>query len=129
MARLAEREQGMDEAMKGMVERVRKVVVKRLLGDGRLRRAEGGDIVPVLVHGDLWSGNFGKGVLRDREGEGGEEEMVFDPSCCWAHGEYEWGIMRMFGGFGRDFEREYGEIKGRDEPVEEWEDRVRLYEL
>jgi protein-ribulosamine 3-kinase len=35
----------------------------------------------------------------------------------------------MFGGFGKEFEREYFEIKKKDSPVEEWEDRVSLYEL
>lgn len=59
------------------------------------------------------------------------EEVVFDPSSCYVHSEFEFGIMRMFGGFGRAFEDEYYKLKkgGRDEPVEEWEDRVRLYEL
>lgn len=43
--------------------------------------------------------------------------------------EYDFGIMRMFGGFGAGFEREYHKIKAKDEPVEEYEDRVLLYEL
>jgi fructosamine-3-kinase len=104
-------------------------VVPRLLAPGHLRQGGSGEeIVPVLVHGDLWSGNHGRGEMNDVEG-GGVEEVVFDPSACWAHGEYEWGIMRMFGGFGGRFEKEYGEVKGKDEPVGEWEDRVELYEL
>lgn len=37
--------------------------------------------------------------------------------------------MRMFGGFGPGFEREYHKLKPKDEPVEEFEDRVALYEL
>ena len=35
----------------------------------------------------------------------------------------------MFGGFGGSFEKEYFGLKAKDEPVEEWEDRVALYEL
>jgi protein-ribulosamine 3-kinase len=57
------------------------------------------------------------------------EEIVFDPSSAWAHGEFEFGIMQMFGGFGPGFQREYHKIKPKDEPSEEWEDRVDLYEL
>lgn len=130
--RLVEGNHGPDKALAGLVDRVVEDVVPRLLGAGHLRQGRksgeggGGEIVPVLVHGDLWSGNRGRGVLG---GDGQVEEVVFDPSCCWAHGEYEWGIMKMFGGFGEEFEKEYREVKGRDEPVEEWEDRVELYEL
>lgn len=35
----------------------------------------------------------------------------------------------MFGGFGAALEKEYHKIKPKDEPVEEYEDRVELYEL
>lgn len=100
----------------------------RLLRDGHLKSATaGGDVVPVVIHGDLWSGNHGRGTIS---GEGsGVEDVVFDPSSCWAHSEFDFGIMKMFGGFGGSFERDYHKIKGKDEPVEEWGDRVLLYEL
>jgi protein-ribulosamine 3-kinase len=54
--------------------------------------------------------------------------MVFHPSACYAHIEYELGIMQMFGGFGGSFMREYHSLVPKTEPVEEYEDRVRLYE-
>lgn len=57
------------------------------------------------------------------------EEVVFDPSACYAHSEYELGIMRMFGGFGRGFFAEYHDLCPKTEPRVEYEDRVRLYEL
>jgi len=57
------------------------------------------------------------------------EEVVFDPSSSYSHAEFEWGIMRMFGGFSGAFEKEYFKLKEKDEPVGEWEDRVMLYEL
>ncbi|CAI4217242.1 unnamed protein product [Parascedosporium putredinis] len=103
------------------VNRVAAEVVPRLLGG-----LEEAGVVPVVVHGDLWSGNHGRGVIG---GTGGVEEVVFDPSCVYGHSEYELGIMKMFGGFGAAFWREYEELVPRAEPVEEYEDRLRLYEL
>jgi protein-ribulosamine 3-kinase len=121
----AESNSGPDPDLRSLVEKTARVVVPRLLRDGHLKTAEGGSIQPVVVHGDLWSGNHGRGSIAG----GPVEEVVFDAAACWGHGEYDFGIMRMFGGFGGEFEREYGRFKGRDEPIGEWEDRVELYEL
>ena len=122
----AERNRGRDATLAKLVEQTASVVVPRLLGDDRLRDGGTGEkIKPVVVHGDLWSGNHGRGTI----GEGGIEEVVFDPSSAWAHSEFEFGIMRMFGGFGAGFQREYHKLKQKDEPADEWEDRVALYEL
>ncbi|KAF3358521.1 hypothetical protein VdG1_00081 [Verticillium dahliae VDG1] len=37
--------------------------------------------------------------------------------------------MRMFGGFGGAFWKEYEKLVPKAEPKAEWEDRVKLYEL
>ena len=37
--------------------------------------------------------------------------------------------MRMFGGFGRGFLKEYHELCPKTEPLGEYEDRINLYEL
>ncbi|RYP19836.1 hypothetical protein DL765_003090 [Monosporascus sp. GIB2] len=115
------RSNGSDVELSKAVEKTASVVVPRLLGDDRLK-----GVVPVVVHGDLWSGNHGRGRLA---GEGGVEEVVFDPSAVYAHSEYELGIMKMFGGFGTSFWKEYETLVPKAEPKEEWEDRVSLYEL
>jgi fructosamine-3-kinase len=123
--REGEKKHGRDSELASLVERTVSVVVPRLLRDGHLRTRAGGNVVPVVVHGDLWSGNHGRGTI----GMGGVEEVVFDPSSSYSHAEFEWGIMRMFGGFSGSFEKEYLKLKEKDEPVGEWEDRVMLYEL
>lgn len=117
-----------DAQLSAAVERVADKVVPRLLGAVE----EKGGITPVVVHGDLWSGNHGTAGIKVPGGDGDEiaiEEVVFDPSCVYGHSEYELGIMRMFGGFGSDFWKEYKTLMPPAEPADEWEDRVALYEL
>lgn len=113
---------GGDAEFERAVEAVAGKVVPRLLGDDTFKSG----VTPVVIHGDLWSGNHGRGVLG---GRGGTEEVVYDPSAVYGHSEYELGIMRMFGGFGSGFWREYEKLVPKAEPVDEWEDRVALYEL
>ena len=80
----------------------------------------------MVVHGDLWSGNAGRGVVG---GVGAVEDVVFDPSAVYGHSEYELGIMKMFGGFGAGFFEEYHRLCPKTEPAGEYGDRVSLYEL
>ncbi|CAF9911541.1 MAG: hypothetical protein GOMPHAMPRED_007445 [Gomphillus americanus] len=120
----SEKQNGRDSELKDLIERTAREVVPRLLGDGHL----GGQqvIVPVVVHGDLWSGNRGQGRIGSQETV---EEVVFDPSASYSHSEFELGIMQMFGGFGGSFLEEYHKLVPKTEPVEEYDDRIRLYEL
>ena len=117
----SERQNGKDSTLRSLVERTAKETVPRLIGDKHLNQGKG--VTPVVVHGDLWAGNHGSGKIG---GRGPVEEVVFDPSACYAHSEYELGIMRMFGGFGSL--KEYHELCPKTEPVEEYEARVQLYE-
>ncbi len=123
MLRSCEKRQGEDEELRELVEKTASVVVARLIGDDHLNHNKG--IFPVVVHGDLWSGNHRRGSI----GNGPMEDVVYDPSSCYAHSEYELGIMRMFWGYGDSFFVEYHKLKPKDEPVDEYEDRMQLYEL
>ncbi|KAK2879559.1 hypothetical protein FQN49_000752 [Arthroderma sp. PD_2] len=137
----AEKRNRKDKALRELVERTADEVVPRLLADGHLgfnKEGNGKPVIPVIVHGDLWSGNTDVGkVCRVSRGQDGYEEdeedvagdVVYDPSSCYAHSEFELGIMQMFGGFSRRFYMDYHRIVPKTEPVEEYEDRVDLYEL
>lgn len=123
MLKRCESSRGSDAEFRKLVEGVISRVVPRLLGDQHLNNGKG--VIPVVVHGDLWCGNATRGRMTD----GSLEDVIFDPSACYAHSEYELGIMRMFGGFGRSFINEYHRICPKTEPADEYEDRVSLYEL
>jgi protein-ribulosamine 3-kinase len=61
VARKAEGNNGKDGELGKLVEETVRKVVPKLIGEGHLRDGKtGGGIVPVVVHGDLWSGNHGK---------------------------------------------------------------------
>lgn len=123
--RRAEKANGSDKELHNLVETTASAVVPRLIGDDRLNNGKG--VTPVVVHGDLWSGNASVGVIGSKGGAA--EDVVYDSSACYAHNEFELGIMKMFGGFGGSFLEEYHKLCPKTEPVEEYEDRVKLYEL
>lgn len=121
IGRACVRANGSDGEFDRALEAIAGRVVPRLIGDDVVK-----GIRPVVIHGDLWSGNHGRGVMA---GQGAAEEVVFDPSAVYGHSEYELGIMRMFGGVGSGFWKEYEKLVPKAEPKEEWDDRVALYEL
>lgn len=122
--RRSETSNGKDAELAKLVETIAFLVVPRLIGDDRLNNGKG--VTPVVVHGDLWSGNASRGVIG---GEGDPQDVVYDPSACYAHSEFDLGIMKMFGGFGETFLKEYHFLCPKTEPADEYEDRVALYEL
>lgn len=75
------------------------------------------DIVPALLHGDLWSGN----VAEDASGP-----VIFDPASFYGHSEYELAIAGMFGGFSGSF---YTAYHSRVPRAPGFEKRLQLYQL
>lgn len=76
------------------------------------------DIVPSLVHGDLWSGNY----LISLEGK----PYLIDPAAYFGHYEVDIAMSKLFGGFGPSFYYAYHEII----PMEAYtESRIELYQL
>ncbi len=122
--KIVEKNHGTDSELQNLLDRVVKEVVPGLLRNGHLGGSVG--VLPALVHGDLGSGNKAKGRIG---GKGGVEDVIFGPSSCYAHSEYDLGIMRMFGGFSAGFFREYHRLIPKTHPKAEYDDRLSLYEL
>ncbi|KAJ5693245.1 hypothetical protein N7462_002668 [Penicillium macrosclerotiorum] len=130
----SERQNGKDAVLRDLVEQTARQIVPRLLGDKHLgykSDGKGDGIKPVIVHGDLWSGNADRGFIAgiDQEKNSPVVDLVYDPCACHAHSEYDLGIMRMFGGFGGDFFENYHKVVPKTDPVKEYKDRLELYEL
>lgn len=72
-------------------------------------------LTPVLLHGDLWSGNV---LAAD-----GRLSGIIDPACYCGHGEVDLAMLSLFGSPGAAFFSGYGRL----EP--EAEDRRPIYQL
>ena len=72
---------------------------------------------PVLIHGDLWSGNF----IHTENGP-----ALIDPAAYYADREMEFAIITMFGGFSSRFFDAYNEVYPLDS---DWRHRNELYQL
>ncbi|KAJ7631122.1 fructosamine kinase PKL/CAK/FruK [Roridomyces roridus] len=93
---------------------VRKEVIPKLLGPLVIQ--------PVLLHGDLWSGNMGCEV-------GSGEPVIFDPASYFGHNEADLAIARIFGGVPKGFFETYHEHLPKTEPVDQYHLRGELYQL
>ncbi|KAL8904628.1 MAG: hypothetical protein Q9207_003149 [Kuettlingeria erythrocarpa] len=85
---------------------------------------QGSPIEPNLIHGDLWDANVGT------TGDG--KTIIFDAGSYYAHNEMETGIWRVI------YAEKLGQSSYKDaylrlyppaDPVDEWDDRNRLYSL
>ena len=60
------------------------------------------DVIPTLVHGDLWGGNASS--LIDGRGS------IYDPASWWADAEVDLAMTHLFGGFRQDFYCSYDDV-------------------
>ncbi|KAK7949730.1 hypothetical protein PG988_016369, partial [Apiospora saccharicola] len=107
------------EELDGAVELILSKVVPRLLGP---LEEDGRTVKPCLIHGDLWEENIG---TEPRTGE----LYIFDSSAYYAHHEMAMGMWRVdhHNMASEEYRSQYFMNYGPDEPVEECDDRNRLY--
>ncbi len=84
------------------------------IDDGRLARLLDHDVVPSLVHGDLWAGNVVGG------------EYLIDPAVHHADRELDLAFARFFGGIPPAFFAAYQEAYPLDDG---WEERLPALQL
>jgi len=92
---------------------------------------KGMEILPALLHGDLWSGNVSEIPAPAAPGVNSDSPkaaipVIYDPASFYGHDEFEFGIVNMFGGFDRQFFDAYHSIIP---PKPGHEPRQRLYQL
>ena len=74
-----------------------------------------------IVHGDLWSGNFGS--TKNELGS------LYDPASYWADREVDISMTKLFGGFNREFYKGYEEIWPLNKFSKDRTDIYNLYHL
>lgn len=97
-------------------------VIPRLCG---VLQSEGRQIKASLIHGDLWDGNVGTRVDT-------QDVILFDAGSYYAHNGMDLGQWRCEWNShlrSKVYFKEYIRNFDAAEPVEEWEDRNRLYSL
>ncbi|KAI5918753.1 Fructosamine/Ketosamine-3-kinase [Camillea tinctor] len=107
----------LDAVMKVTLDRLIPRLLDPLTSDGR-------SIKPCLIHGDLWESNIGTNAHTG-------ELYIFDACAYYAHHEKEIGIWRCKHHRMNDekYRREYFKNFPPSEPVEEFDDRNRLYSV
>lgn len=74
-----------------------------------------------LLHGDLWSGNFG----YDEKGE----PVIFDPAVYYGDRETDIAMTELFGGFSKDFYAAYQKAWPLDKGYAQRKDLYNLYHV
>lgn len=96
-------------------------VIPRLIG---ALEKNGRSVKPSLIHADLWEGNTGT-LLETGD------IVLFDPGSYYAHNEMEIGDWRC--PYNKIHSAVYTETYlrhyGMSEPIEEWDDRNRMYSV
>jgi protein-ribulosamine 3-kinase len=86
-------------------------------------QSNGRVLKPCLVHGNLSRGNIATNLTTG-------DPVIFSPKALYAHNEYELGMWRRHAGqLDHSFFMHYFKHFSPSEPVEQWEDRTRLYSI
>lgn len=109
-----------DEQLHRLTKSLFERIIPRLI---RPLETGGRGIQPRLVHSDLWDGNAG---LNSETGE----PLIFDPSCFYAHNEFDLGPWRCpRHRTGRSYIDTYHKYFAKSAPEQDHEGRMLLYFL
>ncbi|KAL8912459.1 MAG: hypothetical protein Q9171_002552 [Xanthocarpia ochracea] len=115
-----ENSHGPDEELAILTEAIFEKVIPRLL---RPLETGGRQILPCLIHSDLWPGNAKPDAVTD-------EPIIFDSCAFWGHNEADLGPWRASRyRLGRSYMKEYHKLIPISDPVEDWDDRNALYAM
>ena len=109
------------EELDKIEQKILTVVIPRLLG---ILETEGRSIKPCLLHGNLWEGNTGTSYDTG-------DVYIFDGASFYGHNEMEIGDWRCPYNkiHSKIYTKTYLRHYGMSEPVEEWDDRNRMYSV
>ena len=112
---------GLWKELDDMEDRLFSHVIPKVLGP---LESEGRSIKPSLLHADCWEGNIGTDYETGNI-------YIFDGGALYGHNELEISMWRCKKSRmkGRAYLREYLKNSGVSEPVEQFDDRNRLYNL
>lgn len=77
------------------------------------------NVVPSLLHGDLWQGNIGMSL--------DSEILLYDPAVYWGDPETDIASTKLFGGFEEDFYKAYYQKIPLQEGADERQPLYQLY--
>lgn len=109
------------EAFAKVFDRAITDLIPRLVG---ALEADGRSVKPCLIHGDLWEGNIGTDIETG-------DPWIFDAATYYGHNEMELGIWQAERHQLRAnvYRKQYWRHIERSEPVDECDDRNRLYSV
>lgn len=109
------------EQLDRVFDRAKTHLIPRLIG---ALESDGRSVKPCLIHGDMWEGNIGTDIETGNP-------WIFDAAAYYAHNEMELGIWQAERHRLREkvYRKEYRRWMPPSEPVDEWNDRIRLYSV
>lgn len=93
-------------------------LISNTTGCSTIKEIIGKDVVPVLLHGDLWGGNY---LISDKG-----IPYLIDPAIYYGHSMVDIAMSKLFGGFREEFYKSYHTIIPK---AYNYDDLIEIYQL